>query len=71
MYAIRSYYEKFLADRSGLDKISILLRSPGIKSGDQVEIKLLDENCQQILRQGFLQDAFVDSQNLYDSYNFV
>lgn len=60
--------QKFVAQKNGLAKIEVLLRSPGIKfeDGDKVETKLADGNCQEILRTGELQSSFLDTKNLHE-----
>lgn len=63
-----SLTQEFTANHAGLAKIEVLLRTPGIKSenGDRVEAKLMGENCDQTLRAGELEKAFLASENLYE-----
>ena len=63
-----SLTQAFTANRQGLTKIEVLLRTPGIKieNGDTVATKLLDENCEKTLREGSLQKTYLNSDNLYE-----
>ncbi|MFA7209290.1 MAG: hypothetical protein WC120_03305 [Parcubacteria group bacterium] len=63
-----SLQQKFVANRDGLTKIEVLLRSPGIKyeNGDRMEMKLADANCEENLRTGYLDDSFLNTENLYE-----
>lgn len=58
--------EKFIAAQDDLAEVQMILRSPGIEPGDKAAAKILDENCEKALRTGFLQDSFLDSNNLYN-----
>lgn len=58
--------QKFTANRDGLMRVQILLRSPGIEKGSKMKMGLANENCQQSIFEGFLKDAFLESNNLYE-----
>lgn len=58
--------QKFTSNRDNLKKISFLVRSSGVKKGDKVSMRLADENCENVIREGLLLDSFVDSDNLYE-----
>lgn len=63
-----SLTQKFTANRDGLVKVEVLLRSPGIKyeNGDEMKMEILDPDCAKTLREGFLTDAFLNTENLYE-----
>lgn len=63
-----SLNQKFFANRKGLTKIEVLLRSPGIKyeNGDRMKMEILDSTCAKTLREGFLTDTFLNTENLYE-----
>lgn len=61
----QTYTQTFVADRDNLHAIQFLVRTPGIKAGDAMRIKLADASCATALRQGTLQVPFLDSDNLY------
>ena len=63
--------QKFSINRTGLSKIQLLLRTPGIKfeNGDNVQAQLADKNCEKTLRVGLLEKSFLNSDNLYE-FNF-
>jgi len=60
--------QKFTAKRDGLSGMEVLLRTPGVRyeKGDQVKMEILDSNCEKTIRQGDLQPAFLNSDNLYE-----
>ena len=60
-----TYNQTFVANRNNLNRIQFLMRTPGIKAGDTVNVKLADETCSTSLRQGTLQFSFLNSDNLY------
>ncbi|MDP1833389.1 MAG: hypothetical protein Q8L11_00455 [Candidatus Moranbacteria bacterium] len=63
-----SLQQNFVANRDGLTKVEVLLRSPGIKyeNGDRMEMKLADADCKETLRTGYLDDSFLNTENLYE-----
>lgn len=60
-----TYHQTFVANRNNLSRIQFLMRTPGIKAGDTVNVKLADETCSTSLRRGTLQFSFLNSDNLY------
>jgi hypothetical protein len=60
--------QNFTANRDGLSKVEVLLRSPGIKfeNGDKMKMEILDASCEKNLQEGFLTDAFLNTENLYE-----
>lgn len=66
--AKNSLTQKFTAQRDNLVKVEFLLRTPGIEfeNNDKVEMRLADENCQNPIREGYLQASFLNSKNLYE-----
>lgn len=66
--AKNSLTQKFTAQRDNLVKVEFLLRTPGIEfeNNDKVEMRLADENCQNPIREGYLQTSFLNSKNLYE-----
>ncbi len=61
-----SLQQSFIVPDGNLAKLEFIMRSPGIKPGDKVLVKILDAPCQKNIRQGFLTDSFLSSNNLYD-----
>lgn len=61
-----SLTQKFLSKRNNLAKLEFLLSAEGIKEGNTVKMKIADENCSNVIREGELKKAFLDSKNLYD-----
>lgn len=61
--------QKFTTNRNGFHTLDFLLRSPGIKPGDNVTVEIRDENCGKVLRKGNLEIPFLNSNNLY-VFNF-
>jgi hypothetical protein len=57
--------QKFAANRDNLDKIEFLLRTPGVREGDTVDMTLADETCAGAIRKGTLEVPFLNSDNLY------
>lgn len=65
IYPKQSLSQTFVAGRDNLSKIEFLLRTPGIKAGDTLHVKLADATCATPLRQGILEVPFLNSDNLY------
>ena len=61
-----SLTQTFVANRNNLMKIEFLMRTPGPKDGDVIEMELADETCAKTIRQGTLKKSFLNSDNLYD-----
>ncbi len=57
--------QKIFINRNNLSSFDFLLRTPGIKSGEKAEIIIAEDDCQTPIRQGNLQEAFLNSKNLY------
>ncbi len=60
----QTFSQRFVASRSNLETLQFLLRTPGIKDGDTVSVKLTDETCANTLRDGVLETPFLNSDNL-------
>lgn len=58
--------QKFTANQNGLNKVELLLRTPGIPAGAVVKMKIMDADCQTTIRQGKLAYSFLDSGNLHE-----
>jgi hypothetical protein len=56
----------FTAPKNNFAKVELILRTPGPKPGDAVEMKILDESCQKIISAGNLNSSFLSSNNLYE-----
>jgi len=61
-----SVSQKFSSARDGLTKIDFLLRNFETSSGDQVLMKLADENCSKILAEGNIEKSFLSAGSLYE-----
>ena len=61
----QTFSQKFTASRDNLETIQVLLRAPGIKSGDTVTMKLGDAHCRDTLRDGTLERPFLNTDDLY------
>jgi hypothetical protein len=61
----QTFSQRFTANRDNLEAIQILLRTPGIKSGDTVTMELADANCRETLREGTLKRPFLNTDDLY------
>jgi len=55
--------QKFIANRDGLSQVEMLLGSAKIKG--EIEMKILDENCSNILREGKIKRTRFDSEKTY------
>jgi hypothetical protein len=65
IFSGQTFSQKFTASRDNLETIQILLRTPGIKSGDTVTMKLADTSCQTTLREGTLERPFLSTDDMY------
>lgn len=61
-----SLSQTFIANRDNLMKIEFLMRTPGPKEGDVVQMEIADETCSNSIRKGELKKSPLDSKNLYD-----
>lgn len=61
-----SLSQTFVANRDNLMKIEFLMRTPGPKEGDVVQMEIADETCSNPIRRGELKKSPLDSKNLYD-----
>ena len=61
----QTFSQKFIADRDNLETIQFLLRTPGLKGGDTVTVKVADETCSDTLREGLLERPFLNTDNVY------
>ena len=61
----QSLSQTFTANRDGLHEIEFLLRTPGVRQGDTVDMTLADATCTGTLRAGTLDVPFLNSDNLY------
>jgi len=66
LYAQNTLNQKFVANRDNLIKIRFLLSTEGIKEGNVVKMQIADENCSNIIREGFLTQSFLASSNLFE-----
>ena len=66
LYAQNTLTQKFVANRNNLVKIRFLLSTEGIKEGNVVKMQITDENCSNIIREGFLTQSFLASSNLFE-----
>lgn len=57
--------QKFTASRDNLKSIQFLLRTPGLKDGDTIIIKLADVTCTNTLREGELTRPFLNTDDMY------
>jgi hypothetical protein len=57
--------QKIFINRNNLSSFDFLFRTPGPKSGDKIEVTIAEDDCQTPLRQGNIQEAFLNSKNLY------
>jgi hypothetical protein len=60
-----SLSQTFVANRDNLMKIAFLMRTPGPKKGDIVQMEIADETCSNSIRTGELKKSPLDSDNLY------
>ncbi len=58
--------QKIFSARNGLSKMEFLLRTPGPKKGEIIEIEVADEKCQNTIKKGELKKSFISSGNLYE-----
>lgn len=58
--------QKFVSARNGLSKMEFLLRTPGPKKEEVVEVEVTDEKCQNTIKKGGLKKSFISSGNLYE-----
>ena len=65
IFSGQTFFQKFTANRDNLETIQILLRTPGIKSGDTVTMNLSDASCKKTLRDGTLERPFLNTDDLY------
>lgn len=66
--ALESNYpllQKFTAVKNNLSKIEILFSSSDIKPGGAILMKVLDENCSQVLRKQEMRTANLEAENTY------
>lgn len=66
LHAKETLQQVFTVDSNNLAKVEIILRSPGLQPGDQVEAKILDAACQKTIASGELSNSFLSSNNLYE-----
>ena len=66
LHAKETLQQVFTVDSNDLAKLEIILRSPGLQPGDQVEAKILDAPCQKTIASGELTNSFLSSNNLYE-----
>lgn len=60
-----SFRQSIISSQNNLAKAEFIIRSPGIKPPDKVKVKLADESCSAVIREGYLEPSFLDSKNLY------
>lgn len=58
--------QKFVANSDNLVKIIFLLGAGGIKEGNVVKMQITDENCLNMIREGYLVKSFLASGNLFE-----
>lgn len=61
-----SFFQKFTPRFDNLNEIQIILTAKGIRTGDKVKAELLDQDCEEKLREGFLKKSFLDYEGLYE-----
>ncbi len=61
----QSLSQTFTANRDGLHEIEFLLRTPGVREGDRVDMTLADATCADAIRTGKLDVPFLNADNLY------
>ena len=58
--------QTFVANRSNLETIQFLFRTPGPKPASTVSVEIADESCTKTLRKGTLTMSFLNSGNLFE-----
>jgi hypothetical protein len=65
IYPGETFSQQFIANRDNLETIQLLLKGPGLKKTDTINLRIADETCADTLREGILETAFLNSDNLY------
>lgn len=61
----QTFSQQFITESDSIEAIQVLLRTPGIKTGDTLKAQLADATCATIIREGTLETTFLNADNLY------
>lgn len=61
-----SLSQTFITDRKGFSKIEFLLRTPGPKENDVIQMEIADETCSNTIRTSKMKKSFLSDGNLYE-----